>query len=534
MSENREFRLNIGSLNRFRGRPPIDRRGVSKKGVFHSFLFGTEGREAAMGYIMRLKMELGDAGYETLIDRIVDEIHPDPEVPPIPAPVPAVNVKPAEQMQLPGLEASRRFHVLGFLKDVKLDHPGVAEAQTWKHLHRMTFMTFDKLKDELADGDAVYSAKMDGELVCVWYEDGKTVVVTNRGTIRSGMPATDEVSERLAGHKKVVLMGELYAADAAGRPISYMQAASILKDPDAGKDSQIRLAIFDLIELDGKRFDDVSILEKMDTVQKLFTGTKSVHPAYTTEGTVKDIEDLWNELEKRGLEGIVVHRPDGSLWKSKPILSLDMVIVAVTKSHSTPDRIGAILAATMDKEGRYRLNGHIGTGLTDDQRIDFLDWAKKHKVSEDEEYIWVDPTQSPVIEVEAVEINEKKMPALIYKDGAYVEIEKQMSGTLRFPVLKHTRPDKDPKYPDVGIEQLPFKTSSNDKPYVPAAGDLRVGQKIRTITGHTGVIAGLMPSSGDGGSDMDILVTWDQPLYGLYQTEIHPTELAEVTEEVAV
>jgi hypothetical protein len=512
MTDKKRYRISIGSLDKFRDHPSEFRYGISKIGVFQGLLFGFLGKEGAFDYIGYLKGKLGEQGYRELVDSIVQELAPPS---PKPTPPPAVNVPPSpEQLEL----FQSVMDVQAFLKDANKEHPGAKLADIWKTNKRMEFVTFEQLEDRLSATETAFSAKMDGELVCIWFENGRAELVTAKGTLRWGFPVTNEVATAVGKkYKQAAFMGELYAVDNRNRPISYMQAASMLKDPDAGYDDQLRLAVFDVMELDGKSVEDLDIMEKMDMIFKIFDGLHAVHAAYTKKGTFADIKELWNELDKRGLEGIVVHMPDGTILKSKPILSFDMVIVAVAKSTSIPGRVGAVLAAFIDKEGRYRLNGHIGTGLRDEQRIELMNMAKRIAIKEDDKYIWIDPTKSPVIEVEAIEINPKKQPALEFRDGEYVEVEKMMCGVMRFPVLKQMRTDKDPKYPDVRIEQLPIQLEES--------AIFQVGMHIKSLLGHTGVIIGLVPNSGDSGKDYDIIVEWDEPVWGVEVSEVHPTEV---------
>jgi hypothetical protein len=513
------YRITLSGLSRFRGAEPEHRSGHSKKGVFTSFLYGKLGREGAPGYIAQLKGELGEGGYEQLIEKIVEMIPPKESTP--------EEVQPQqEEFGFPDPRKKKKFQqhldALGFIKDSDSSHPAAAIASSWKTTHRMSFTTFDELKERLGPDDPyVFSAKMDGELVCIWFQDGATVLVTGKGTIRSDTFVTNEVSEQLKKFKKVVLMGELYVVDENGKPQSYMRSASALKDPKAGMDDFLRLIVFDVVEVDGKSYEDHPMMDKMKFINDAFTGGKYVYPADTKKENIASMEQLWNDLDKKGIEGLVVHMPDDTILKTKPIMSYDMVIVAVTKGVSVPGRIGAILAAMIDKDGRYRLNGHIGTGLTDEQRIELMEWAKQNMIKEDEEYIWVDPTKSPVIEVEALEVNPKIQPALEFKDGKFVEVENAMSGILRFPTLKFTRPDKDPKYPDVRVDQLPFETSVQIQP----------GMHICTITGRKGKVQKLVPNSGDSGKDYDLIIEWDEPVWGITVSEVHPTEITGIVVE---
>jgi hypothetical protein len=529
VADKRLFKIHPGVLNRFSGSSE-HRMGHSKSGVFHGFLFSKLGRMGMMSYVADLKRELGVVGFGALIERFSEEVPEDKSVAAIEDPEP-------EQLEIP-MAAPRDFtefpltvarawemslQLLGFTRTVDKTHPGAAAAAVWKATNKMRFVLFDKLKAEVGDQPVVYSAKMDGELVCLWYEEGKgAVVVTHKGTVRKDLPALDQATERLARrYKRAVLMGEFYAVDDQGRPVSYMRAAHTLRNPRAGEDEDIRIAVFDILELDGKSYEDVPTLDKMRIVRELFAGATYVHPALTERGTIHQIESLWNELDKRGLEGIVVHQPDGTLLKSKPILSFDLVVVAVSKSHTMPGRIGAVLTSFIDKEGRFRLAGNVGTGLTDEQRIQFLEWAKSIALDEDETYIWVDPKKSFVVEVEAVEVHPKEQPAFRLRDGHYVEVEDMMAGSMRFPVIKQIRDDKDPKYLDVRVEQLPFQTSVEATLRPPADGALRKGQRVRVISGQIGTIV------GDDGQD--VLVEWDAPLWGLARAEVRQDAIVEVT-----
>jgi ATP-dependent DNA ligase len=424
-------------------------------------------------------------------------------------------------MELPGMTAS--WMNFGFTKTVETNHPGADVARSWKTANRMRFMTFDQLKEQVSDQTLPFSAKMDGELVCIWHKQGKTELVTAKGTVRTSFPPTDELQKHWETKTEIVAMGELYAVDEQNIPQPSMQSASVFKDPDAGQDQLIRLAIFDLVEMDGSKLQDKSILERMEIVRLITTGLQSVHPAYTSRGTIQDMQGVWDNLEKRGLEGLVVHMPDGTLLKSKPVLDLDLVIVAVTKSPSLPGRIGAVLTALIDKTGRYRLNGMVGAGLSDDERVSFLSWARERAVREDEDKIWIDPTKSPVVTVECAGVRPQEQPALEFKNGVYVEVEGAMSGILRSPTFQQFRPDKNPTYEDARVEQLPFKVSSlHDR--------IEVGKWVRTITGHTGKVTAITPSIGDSGSDWDASIAWDPPLWGIQASEVHPDDVTAIAD----
>ena len=417
--------------------------------------------------------------------------------------------------------------VRAFDKRVDKKHPAMASVDSWKKSLQMKFVTFDKLDELLhTEEDVTISVKLDGELVALAYTDGKAETVTTKGTVRSGFPAIEEAANLLSKHKNAVFLAELYAVDEHDVPESYMKAASVLRDPKLGVDDRLRLSVFDMISMDDKEYTQENVDTKMDIINQIFGPGKYARPAHTIKGGVAEAKKLWDQLGERGWEGLIVYFA-GDVYKVKPLLSYDMVIVAVTKSPTFIDRIGAVLTAFIDKSSRFRLSGLIGGGFNDEERAQLMEWAERNKVMEDEDRIWVDPFKEPlIVEVQAMEVNVKDRPKLEYKDGRWVDIENDISGVLRFPQFKRFREDKDPKYPDVRVEQLPIESMSS----LEFEGALRPGSRIKTVTGFSGVIQASIPQRGDSGKDFDITVKWDEPMFGIISIgACHPSEIAEIT-----
>ena len=404
-----------------------------------------------------------------------------------------------------------------FIKSFDATHPGAEMADTWRTTHKMKFLTWDQFEETIGDSTMTMSVKLDGENVCVYFENGRVALLTNKGTMRTGLPATEEAEKVLTGkYKKAAFMGELYAVDEAGKPISYMKAVPMLKDPNQHKDNQLRLSIFDIVELDGVDYLEYMVDDKMKTIDTLFGKGTYVRPATIIKGGIKEAQEAWSQLEEKGWEGLIAHTAM-EIYKIKPVHSYDMAVVAVTKSPKFPDRIGAMLVSFLDKEGRFRFDGYIGGGLTDHERIEFMDWAQRNKVSEDSTQIWVDPFKEPmVVEIESLEVNVKKQPAAQFNGGKWVTVEDQMAGTLRFPRLKQVREDKTVRYQDVPVEQIGVEASA----HIVQASELRIGAYVETHTGHRGTVITDVSDSGD------VVVQWDKSLYGVISaSEVHYTEI---------
>jgi ATP-dependent DNA ligase len=421
-----------------------------------------------------------------------------------------------------GRSSSRAF-VYAFEGYINKAHPATDIAHSWKLYHKMAFMDFDSLSELVGDKPATFSVKYDGELCAIYYDGGKVELVTIRGTIRTGMPPTKEAAQLLSGHKNAIFLGELYAVDEMGKPLSYMKSAAILKNPKGGNDHLLRLSVFDLYSLDGVEYESLSIEERMKEIDKIFGNGNTVHPALTVHGTMDKAEALWADLETKGWEGLVVHF-GADLYKIKPIQSYDLVVMGINKSKFV-EQISAVLCAFMDKEGRFRLSGAISGGFNDEERIRLMEWAERNKIMEDNERIWVDPFKEPlIVEVEAIETNEKNRPTFEFKDKKWVKVENMLSGSLRFPQFVRERDDKEPVPADVSVEQV-VRTSM----WISAA-TLIPGRLIKTVTGAIGQIVAISPRHGQlGPTDFDVVVQWSEPVWGKVEiSEIHPTEISEV------
>ena len=420
------------------------------------------------------------------------------------------------QLSLPGIQA--------FDKTTDKTHPAASVVENWKKSRKMRFLTFDQLAELIGKEQAVISVKLDGELVALVLTDGRVEAITSKGTIRTNFPAADETAKLLgAKYKNAMIMGEMYVVNENEVPQSYMKAATVLRDPHSEKDELIRLAIFDVMKLDDVDYEEKPIEEKMALIADLTKGGKLVQPAYTVIGGIAEAQKLWKQLEEKGWEGLVVHVGD-QMYKVKPIMSYDLVVVAIEKSAKYQDRMGAVLAAFRDKESRFRMSGSIGGGFSDEERRTMYDWALRNKVYEDDERIWVDPFKEPlVIEIEAVEVNLKNRPAMTFKDRKWVEIEQDMSGVFRFPQFVRVRDDKKPEHPDVRIEQLPIQSMKF------IASQLEPGRRVKVISGQWGKIMNITTHAKDSFEDCVLLVRWDSPLFGeIESSACHMTEVIEI------
>jgi len=165
--------------------------------------------------------------------------------------------------------------------------------------------------------------------------------------------------------------------------------------------SDSKLVLFDIIPLNDFRkgickisqLDRHTILSELEIngLSKMTNGLVCVEPKLlvdldTEEGKVAFNEFSKNCLEK-GLEGIMVKDPDApyeckrsTAWlKIKPYITVDLVLVGMEEGKTDSKYVGMLGAMIFEGEDRgCKIRVNVGSGITDEQRIDF--WNNQEKI----------------------------------------------------------------------------------------------------------------------------------------------------------
>lgn len=228
---------------------------------------------------------------------------------------------------------------------------------------------------------------------------------------------------------------------------------------EMSKSLPLKAFIFDVMYLDGKSLMDKPLTERVQKLSKAIEGDEILipEPGEFTE-SVERITTLFNESLTRGLEGLIVKKPDSQYeagarnfnWvKLKRHSSgelkdtIDCVVLGYIfgRGKRAEFGAGALLVGVYDKEkDEFVTVSKIGTGLTDDEWREIHKRADKIRVdhkparvnSEIEPSVWVEP--EIVIEILADEIT--KSP--VHTAG---KIDDQPGFALRFPRLVRFRED---------------------------------------------------------------------------------------------
>ena len=232
----------------------------------------------------------------------------------------------------------------------------------------------EQIDARIAGAKFFATRKYDGELSIIFFDAGNTVIVNRSGRVRRGIPCVEEAGKLIAaaGVKHAVIPAELYVEESAGRTRIYDVLAALADEKSIGR---LRLAAFDIVELDNTPFKAASYPETWNKLNAIFAKGKTCHAVQLTnaetKSDLKKIYDKW--VEKEGAEGLVVRCDMPFVYKLKPKYSVDVVVVGFSEgTGEQKGQIRALLLAMIPKEGHYQIVGRTGTGFTDEQRKDLM------------------------------------------------------------------------------------------------------------------------------------------------------------------
>jgi len=344
----------------------------------------------------------------------------------------------------------------------------VKELEKYKHSLKWRAVEYESFEPS---ENAIISLKIDGELNALYFRDGKASFFSRTGRERTGLPVTDEVEKLLSarGIESLLCFGELYVVDESEKPVPYPKALSLLRTlrPEEELD-RIRFIVFDIHSVNGERVEG-DYWERFLTIQDIFGEGKLVKPAATVVGSRKEMDDFWKRVKKGLAEGIVVR--EDSLYKIKPSLTVDLAVIGVEISKEHPDMMGALVLAFLDDDGVFRYAGKVGTGFSDKDRKEWLEYAKQNKLRQEGRIIYVKPTR--VVEIETTHgFNVREAPAFSGKE--LKPVEDRVSAVPRVPVFVRVREDKKVIPTDLRLEQVPVFS---------ATSGLILGRGVATLYG---------------------------------------------------
>ncbi|MCJ7631030.1 hypothetical protein MUP77_01320 [Candidatus Bathyarchaeota archaeon] len=326
------------------------------------------------------------------------------------------------------------------------------QPQKWKPRAK----SVDSIQNLPINRELICTVKFDGEFTAVAYNRGESIFsVSGETTLRDeAYPWLREVKERLdeiPAINSAVILGETYAKE-GDRMLRLPDVVHLIK----AEPEKIRLAVFDIVSVNGKTANN-SYLWRLQELDDWFKGCSLIHiPPYILPKCYADIEDFWKTwVENLGYEGIFARDSHQDLWKLKPFIDLDAVIIGLNiRPRWEWGEVTSIKIALLDKDGTFIEVGDVASGIDVDLRktLFTLMQFKQATIQVGQEE-WVQITPDIVVQVQAMETFNAQKPRYRLNGGKLEQIGFADARSLRHPRLIRFRADKKAVYEDVGYQR---------------------------------------------------------------------------------
>jgi len=304
--------------------------------------------------------------------------------------------------------------------------------------------------------------KVDGEFNILKFDGKKSVFVNSSGNIKDDLKILKEIDDLLKSKKikSLECMVELHVNESNQRSRIYDVLSALAQNEEI-----IEISPFELIELDGEKFDDYE--ENISKLQNIFDQEKLNPVRYQkceSKNEIKEIFNLW--VKEENSEGLVV-RSDSKLdYKIKPIHSIDCVVLGYTVRNKE-NRINVLLIGLMHEDGTIQEIGRVGTGLDENERVELFD--KLNPLVKESKYISTDSDglafrliePKIVVEVDINDIIVEKKDGFVKssllefdKNEGYRFLKQVNGASLIHPRISRIREDKEACFEDTGFRQL--------------------------------------------------------------------------------
>lgn len=335
-------------------------------------------------------------------------------------------------------------------------------------------LAYDELSaGTLPSGPLQVSPKIDGELWFMVLDGDQSCLCSPTGRVVSGdVPVLQEAAAALGRAKgRTVLAGELFAAkpQAQGRPRVGDLAAAMGGEDKAQVE---RLAFFAFDCLQGGDAEAPArpplYTDRLELVKRLLHGGKRLQPIKTEQATAADrVLALWGEWVEGGKgEGLVLRTADNVVFKAKPTIDIDAVIIGYTDSSDEPEAVGSLLLAMMRDDGQFQVIGACGNMPTEQRKAFYrqlngkaIPSTYRYANSKGALYRFVKP--ETVIEVKVTDIQGEDSSGdpilrmvLEHGETGWRTVREMPGASILHPVFSRLRPDKGVNPTDIRVAQV--------------------------------------------------------------------------------
>jgi len=353
------------------------------------------------------------------------------------------------------------------LRDARLTDAAMLETlQVYKRRVAGTYRSLPPARlGELSAAKMWVSRKVDGETWFLVHQSGHVFLASPSGRVLAGdLPVLKQAAKL---PEASIVAGELYAITAEKRERVGDLAAALARDgADAAKG--IGFMAFDAIQLAGQPLP-IAYEEKIQALKACLANDTYLQVVETQE--MKTGLEVFQHFESRvlpsGSEGLVVRHANGMIYKVKPEISLDAVVIGYTVKADQPKLCRSLLLAMRGTDGTYVIVGACGN-LGDDaqrsawfERLQGLSAPSQIRRASDSGglYQFVKPNWVAEFSVTDLqgELSDGSQPMAqtgTFTESGWARSGSMPSASLIHPVFKRLREDKAPDETGVRFAQL--------------------------------------------------------------------------------
>jgi len=333
-------------------------------------------------------------------------------------------------------------------------------------------LLLDEMSSNLTSGEMHVSPKIDGELWFLIIENDEVVLSNTRGKLIAGdIPLLSEVSKissRFTGRS--ILAGELFVATKEARP-RVSDLASALGGGAKAEVEKLGFAAFDIISGgDAKSTMPLAdYKDRLELMERLLDGGKRVKCIKTeTINSPKEAIGYFEDWVEGGkAEGLVVRAGEGRIYKIKPSLSVDAVIIGYTEKSDDSSQVRSIMVALMRADESFQLLGSCGSLGDAKSRKEMMKKIQKSQVESNWRYTSGDGAMyhfvkpEVTVEIKGVDVQSEdssgdpiRKMVLSYENNEWIALQKLPCASIHHPVFVRYRSDKQVNALDLRIEQI--------------------------------------------------------------------------------
>lgn len=333
----------------------------------------------------------------------------------------------------------------------------------------------------ILEGRLFISPKIDGELWFAVKRAGRVALCAPNGRVLQGAPVVRDVAAALAGAAdETVVAGELFARadEGGGRPRVFhvgraLRGIQRLGEPPCaaqeGEADRLGFKAFDLVSASGEDAQSWSYERRLELLRMWFPAGGRASIVATEEGDKGLVGARYAEWVESGrYEGLVARHEGGAIFKVKPIVSLDAVIVAWSE-RLVYDKVELreLQVALIRDDGRFHVLGSVSgfdeaTRATLHARLDALGASSTYRMANREGTLCRFVRPELVIEIDTTDVmapepgesQSQKMTLAYSEDGGWEPRGLLPMCSLIHPRFLRIRQDKRVDAADVGLEQL--------------------------------------------------------------------------------